>query len=79
MSGIKVFASSLQSQKMIYDLELDIPAAIIVGSEGEGISKALLEKADEHFIIPQKGETDSFNASVATGIILYEVLRQRGV
>ena len=77
LSGIKVFASSLQGKQMIYDLDFKVPTALIVGAEGEGISKALLEKADEHFIIPQKGQTDSFNVSVAAGIMLYEVLRQR--
>lgn len=78
-SGIKVLASDLKADKMIYDVDLTGPAALIIGAEGPGVSKALLEKSDESFIIPQKGETDSFNASVATGIMLYEVLRQRAL
>ncbi|MCB0684104.1 MAG: 23S rRNA (guanosine(2251)-2'-O)-methyltransferase RlmB, partial [Saprospiraceae bacterium] len=50
----------------------------IVGAEGEGVSEPILRAADEHFWIPQRGTTDSFNVSVAAGIMLYEVMRQRG-
>ena len=77
LSGIRVFASDLKGQKPIYDLDLTVPSAFILGAEGEGINRSLLEKADEAFIIPQKGSTDSFNVSVAAGIMLYELMRQR--
>lgn len=76
-SGIQIMASDLQSGKMIYDLDFTTPVAIIVGAEDEGVSRALLKMADGTFIIPQKGTTDSLNVSVATGIMLYEALRQR--
>ena len=59
------------------DVDFTLPTAILMGSEGEGVNKALLRRADETFIIPQMGTTDSLNVSVATGVILYEVLRQR--
>jgi 23S rRNA (guanosine2251-2'-O)-methyltransferase len=77
MSGITVLASSLNAQKHLFDFELTEPVAMVVGAEGEGISTGVERKADELFIIPQAGTTDSFNVSVATGIMLYEVMRQR--
>lgn len=77
LSGIKVLASDLKATKKIFDLDLKVPVALVVGSEGEGVSSKILKEVDQNFIIPQKGLTDSFNVSVATGIILYEVLRQR--
>lgn len=77
MSGITVMASSLNAQKHLFDLELTEPVALVVGAEGDGISTGVERKANELFIIPQVGTTDSFNVSVATGIMLYEVMRQR--
>lgn len=77
MSGIQVFASNLNAIDVLYDLDLTVPTAIVLGSEGEGISKAILRKVKDQFIIPQKGTSNSFNVSVASGIILYEALRQR--
>jgi len=50
---------------------------LVIGAEDEGISHAVSRMVNERFIIPQKGTTDSFNVSVATGIALYEVMRQR--
>lgn len=77
MSDIEVFASDLKAEKYIYETDFTQAAALIIGSEGKGISNYLLKAADEAFIIPQVGTTDSFNVSVATGIMLYEVMRQR--
>jgi 23S rRNA (guanosine2251-2'-O)-methyltransferase len=76
-SGINVFASDLQARKAIYDLDLTVPMAYVIGAEDAGVSPALLSRVNECFIIPQKGETDSLNVSVASGIMLYEALRQR--
>lgn len=76
-SGVRVVASDLGGKKKVFDVDFTLPTAIIMGSEGEGVNKALLRRADETFIIPQVGTTDSLNVSVATGVILYEVLRQR--
>lgn len=76
-SGIQLLASDLHATKMIYELDLTAPAAFLLGAEGEGISEALATRADERFRIPQVGVTDSFNVSVAAGIMLYETLRQR--
>jgi len=77
LSGIRVLASSLHSSHSIYELDLSQPVAFVLGAEGEGISRAVERAADQHFIIPQKGKTDSLNVSVAGGMMLYEAMRQR--
>lgn len=76
-SGLSIIASSLKASQSIHELDWTIPLALIVGSEGEGISPSMEKTADEVFIIPQQGTTDSLNVSVATGMILYESMRQR--
>ncbi len=76
-SGIQVLASDLRAEKYLFDLDLRVPTALILGAEGEGISPALRQVADEIFIIPQKGITDSLNVSVAAGMMMYEAMRQR--
>jgi 23S rRNA (guanosine2251-2'-O)-methyltransferase len=76
-SGVQVFASDLQAENYLFNLDLTVPLALVVGSEEEGVSPALLKQVDGRFRIPQKGETDSFNVSVAAGIMLYEAIRQR--
>lgn len=78
LSGIQVLASHLKANKMIFNLDMKGPTALVLGSEDKGVSSAITEKANELFLIPQKGTTDSFNVSVAAGIMLYEVVRQRG-
>lgn len=77
MNGIQVLASSLKGKRMLFELDLTIPTAIIMGAEGLGVHQNLIEKSDDLVIIPQQGGTDSYNVSVASGIILYEALRQR--
>ena len=62
---------------MLFDLDLTEPIGLVIGSEGDGVSPAVLRKVDRQFIIPQKGTTDSLNVSVATGMMLYETMRQR--
>lgn len=76
-SGLSILASDLRAEKQLMDLELSVPLAFVVGSEGKGISRLFREQADECFIIPQMGKTDSLNASVSAGIMLYEASRQR--
>jgi len=76
MSGIQVLASDLKGKQALHELDITAPTAIILGSEDEGVSPALLKKS-QRFIIPQHGQTDSYNVSVAAGMILYEVMRQR--
>lgn len=76
-SGLQLLASDLQATKMLFEVDLRGPIALLLGAEGEGVSPAVLAKANETFRIPQVGQTDSFNVSVAAGIMLYECLRQR--
>ena len=62
---------------LMYDLELTGPIGLVIGSEGEGASRLVREKCDMVASIPMKGDIDSLNASVAAGILAYEITRQR--
>lgn len=77
MNGIKVYATEMTADKNIYDTDLKEPIAIVMGSEEKGIYPALLKICDDKIKIPMKGDFESLNVSVATGMILYEVMRQR--
>jgi 23S rRNA (guanosine2251-2'-O)-methyltransferase len=79
LNGIEVIASDMKADKDVFHIDLKKPVAIILGSEEKGISKPLLKAADLKFKIPMKGEFESLNVSVATGMILYEVMKQRHV
>ena len=61
----------------MYDLNLTGPVGLVIGSEGEGVSRLVKEKCDFIAGIPMKGEITSLNASVAGGVLAYEILRQR--
>ena len=63
---------------IMYDLDLKGPIGLVIGSEGEGVSKLVKENCDFVASIPMKGDIDSLNASVAAGVLAYEILRQRG-
>ena len=78
LNGIKVFASEMTAAKTIAEVDLTEPCAIVMGSEDNGIYPALMKICDEKIKIPMAGDFESLNVSVATGIILYEVMRQRG-
>ena len=77
LNGIKVFASEMTAQKNIYDCDFTEPCAIVMGGEEHGIYPALMKICDEKIKIPMKNEFESLNVSVATGMILYEVMKQR--
>lgn len=62
---------------VMYDLDLKGPIGLVIGSEGEGIGRLVKEKCDFTASIPMKGDIDSLNASVAAGVIAYEIVRQR--
>lgn len=76
-SGLKVVALSEKGKETIWQADLNGPIAIMMGSEEDGISEAYLKRADNHLIIPMPGDIDSLNVSVATGIVAFEVVRQR--
>jgi 23S rRNA (guanosine2251-2'-O)-methyltransferase len=77
LNGIKVFASEMRAGRNIFDCDFKQPCAIVMGSEEKGIYPALMKVTDEKFKIPMKGNFESLNVSVAAGMILYEVMRQR--
>ena len=61
----------------MYDLNLTGPIGLVIGNEGDGVSRLVKEKCDFVVSIPMKGEIDSLNASVAAGVLAYEIVRQR--
>ncbi len=77
LNGIKVFASEMTASKNVFDLDFKDPCAIVIGSEDKGISPVLMKACDEAFKIPMTGEFESLNVSVATGMILYEAMKQK--
>ena len=77
MNGIKVFASEMTAERKVFDLDFKEPCCIIMGSEERGIFAPLMKICDEKFKIPMAGNFESLNVSVATGMILYEALKQR--
>ena len=72
---VKIAATDLKTDKSIYDVDYK-KTAVIIGNESNGVSEKLLERADVKIKIPMTGKTESLNAAVATGIILYEKQRQ---
>ena len=77
LNGIKVFVADMDNAKKLPDVDFKEPTCIVMGSEGKGVQSYIAKAADERFSIPMAGEFDSFNVSVATGIILYEAMKQR--
>lgn len=76
-SGFRLVAATEKVDSLVYDVDLTGPVAIVMGSEGKGISPAMLELADEKAAIPMAGEIGSLNVSIAAAVILYEAVRQR--
>jgi len=75
--GIKTVAGDPRGEKILYEIDLTVPCALVVGSEGEGVGADMLERVDERVRIPMPGRAESLNAAVSTAILLYEALRQR--
>jgi 23S rRNA (guanosine2251-2'-O)-methyltransferase len=76
-SGLKIVCADEKSGKNVSEVTLKGPVALIMGSEDKGISRELLSMADSMVSIPMTGNTGSLNVSVAAGILLYEITRQR--
>lgn len=76
-SGIRVVACTEKASKLIYEIDLNSPIALVMGSEEDGISPDILRVADELVKIPMKGKVGSLNVSVAAGIAIYETIRQK--
>ena len=77
-NGIRIFATEMKSSSEISKADFTVPCAIVMGSEGNGVSKEILKQCDERLRINMTGKTESLNVSVSAGIVLYEVLKQRG-
>ena len=77
LNGIKVFTSEMNAPEKVFELPLAEPCCIVMGSEDKGVQPYIRKAADGHFTIPMVGDFDSFNVSVAAGIILYEAMKHR--
>jgi len=77
LNGIRVYATEMKAAKKVADARFDEPCAIVMGSEEKGIYPALMKICDEKIMIPMARDFESLNVSVATGIILYEAMKQR--
>lgn len=77
-SGIKLAGAALKGSVLPFDADLRDPLCLIMGSEHDGISDKLNKLLDIRIRIPQSRSVDSYNVSVAAGILLYETMRQRG-
>lgn len=77
LNGIRVYASEMTASKKVHDVDFTEPSAIVMGSEDKGIYPALMKICDEVVSIPMVGEFESLNVAVATGMILYEAMKQR--
>ncbi|WP_230399686.1 23S rRNA (guanosine(2251)-2'-O)-methyltransferase RlmB [Novisyntrophococcus fermenticellae] len=75
--GLWFVCADMEGTRM-YDLDLKGPIGLVIGNEGGGVSRLVREKCDLTASIPTKGDIDSLNASVAAGILAYEIVRQRG-
>ena len=78
LNGIRVFASEMTAANNIYDCDFKEPCAIVMGGEEKGVFPGLMKICDETFKIPMKGDFESLNVGIATAMILYEAMKQRG-
>jgi len=77
LNGIKVLASEMTAEKNVFDLDFTEPLAVVMGGEGRGLHPARRRIGDELFKRPMHNNFESLNVSVATGMILYEAMKQR--
>ena len=75
--GVWLYGAANESEQTLYALDAQVPIAIVLGAEGEGLRRLTREHCDGLFGIPMLGSVSSLNVSVATGISLYEIVRQR--
>lgn len=75
--GFQIVAATEKCDSLIYDIDFTKPTAIIMGSEGKGVSDSLLALCDEKAKIPMRGDIESLNVSVAASIVMFEAVRQR--
>ena len=78
-AGVWVYGTAAEGDTTLYKADLKSAAAIVIGNEGEGMSRLVSERCDFKVSIPMKGSISSLNASAAAAIMLYEAVRQRSV
>ncbi len=77
LNGVSIIGSSLKAKEKIINMNFRKPMALVMGSEGEGMTDSISALCDEQFIIPMSGGIDSLNVSVSCGVMLYEIFNQR--
>ena len=75
--GLRLAVTSSHRGRPVHEIDLTLPTAIFIGSEGQGVPRALLDAADEAILIPHSPKVESLNAAIAASILLYEAQRQR--
>ena len=75
--GLWVFGAAAEGAVPLYEADLRVPAAVVIGSEGDGMGRLVRESCDLLVSIPMRGRISSLNASAAAAVLLYEALRQR--
>jgi 23S rRNA (guanosine2251-2'-O)-methyltransferase len=76
-AGLWIAGADAGAKEGFYETNLTGPLAIVIGNEGQGLSRLVRERCDFILSLPMVGQINSLNASVAAGVILYEVVRQR--
>jgi 23S rRNA (guanosine2251-2'-O)-methyltransferase len=76
-SGVQVVSATEKTERLIFDVDLTLPTAVILGSEEDGVSLKLMAESDIKAKIPMSGTIGSFNVAVSAGIFMYEITRQR--
>jgi TrmH family RNA methyltransferase len=76
-NDITVMTTSLEASKLLYDCDLKVGCALVLGSESAGVTDFWLQNADQRIIIPMAGQVDSLNLSASAAVVLFEVVRQR--
>jgi 23S rRNA (guanosine2251-2'-O)-methyltransferase len=79
LNGIQILGTELRASIPVHEADFSAPTCIVMGAEDKGISKEVIKRADKLIHIPMATKFDSLNVSVATGMVLYEAMRQRGI
>ena len=76
-AGLVVYGVEIDGKPLYNQVDAKSPVALVIGSEGKGLSRLVKDRCDQVIRIPMHGKMSSLNASVATGIVLFEIIRQR--
>ncbi|MFS0724495.1 23S rRNA (guanosine(2251)-2'-O)-methyltransferase RlmB [Paenibacillus sp. 1P07SE] len=76
--GVWIAGADAAAEQEVYETNLNLPLAVVIGNEGKGLGRLIREKCDFLVKLPMRGRLNSLNASVAAGVLMYEIVRQRG-